>query len=337
MTDDTHTDYEVITKRRRTTYESGAVGTTPRLPKGATKQTAENVYDKEASIEEEEEEVLEEGPALRMPQLAALSDGEGYSAQVKGCNPFTKTNPRFTKCKPCISKIGKGDTCRFVNFRLYRVSAPDSGPWFYPSPIDIVSKDSDFRGRGFDQHFEAKLDVAGKRPTQTLALNIPNRHVLKTTNADELYILKTTAGVLQGIIDHELIVLGYTKTGEKKANGSQLLEPFYRPPSKDSAVVVRQLCDECLTSIFNTYYSCSHCARELCAACYETLKDTVHEAAASVLANQSKPWRAFLSCGLIRSGIFHCKSQFLIMSKLTLQELIGMRKCTEIVLQKFQG
>ncbi|KAJ3135049.1 hypothetical protein HK100_003065 [Physocladia obscura] len=285
------------------------------------------------------EEVILDVP-ISVPQLLSSSDAD-FHIQI-------------------ILKTGKGDVCRFRGFRAFQnsntVEIPKLtyGPWFVrKSETEIVPTvhTQNLKSTLARILAAASATISPDLPNTSLLeesfdIRIPARHTITSNSIHELYILKTTAPVLLSILSEELSIL--------ESNVSSGFPVVYRPPtisfnvqsdlsgfdqdSGDSpvsenedepSVIFRQHCDECLTSIFNTYYVCAVCGKEICNQCFHNLPQVVTNfLLASVIgANKNNS----LAC-CIRKVAVHVKKQFMLVGKIPKVELEAMKNIAELVI-----
>ncbi|KAI8841032.1 hypothetical protein BJ741DRAFT_595089 [Chytriomyces cf. hyalinus JEL632] len=252
-----------------------------------------------------------------LPQVLERSDS--HHLQMGGC--LMRAYKDFNKCKACIRKAGKGDVCRFRGFRVFKQTADglSYGPSFYPAPIDAASLNT-ARSIHIDLDSESNSDVL---------IKVEDRHEIISSSHHEKYILRSTAPVLKTILDFEFDCLNYDPIGKKFTSQSRLA-PFLRPPDNNCA---RHLCDECLTSLFNVYYACSVCAKEICRACYEGLPENTP-------ADDNGAFRAYVSGSrdvlerCFVKGRSHSKLNFLTISKYSADVLSDMYARVQSVLEK---
>ncbi|KAJ3202229.1 hypothetical protein HDU82_007510 [Entophlyctis luteolus] len=178
-----------------------------------------------------------------------------YVLQPCGCNSGQQSS--FPKCRPCITKGGNGDTCRFKNLRVFKKKSKklEYGPWFADaSSLERISDEP------VESSLEDLISLKSAQETESILLDIPERHKISTSTGNETYILHTTAPVLRSLIISELQIIS-SFPSEKT-----LLRPLLQ--GEKVPTYGRHLCDECSTSLWNSCFICIKCAREVCYDCY---------------------------------------------------------------------
>ncbi|KAJ3061616.1 hypothetical protein HDU98_002448, partial [Podochytrium sp. JEL0797] len=313
------------------------------------------LHDASGAKQEEHQEAPVRAKQIESEQVPLLADNHpAFHLQAARCinKPYKDLHvPNITKYS---------EFCRFNAFRLFRTPSLHYGPWFRPSPVDAPPGNPRLAG----------LDTIACRlanPTDArFEIHVQNRHVVHTTHRDEIYILQNTAKVLVSIIDAELAVLRFDSHGvpirEVEENrGEEVdefeeeqleekgfvecqatmkkpfspLPPFYHPPPPVSAETsFRQLCDDCKTSLFNTYHLCAVCAKEICSDCFATLPPTLQEAQDRLPKSKTM---VLETCGPKQNRKAHSRRQFVVLSKMGVRELVEMRKVAVMVLEMEGG
>ncbi|KAJ1553473.1 hypothetical protein HK405_007804, partial [Cladochytrium tenue] len=189
-----------------------------------------------------------------------------------------------------------GDSCRFSGVRAFVLDAETNGwafgPFFAPerpasacqqSSIDVPQDSQDSLSQG----------AVGRQ------ILVPGRDGVPTTTENEQFIRNKTAQVFVDILERELAHANRTPS-------------FNWPALALRSGESRQLCDNCLTSIFSGYWFCGFCGKELCMDCYESewpLEDAVVRRCASSDRN---------------SFLVHGKPQFLAITKIPREKLSAM-------------
>ncbi|KAJ3089503.1 putative JmjC domain-containing histone demethylation protein 2C [Quaeritorhiza haematococci] len=167
------------------------------------------------------------------------------------------------RCRSCIRK--NGDICRFKNFRAFLEN--DAGTLEY-GPYFVAGCKSDWEnaeepppwacgGRGNKK--PTWYNAAGTISTGATSEAERRRRAnpIATSLENEKYILDVISPAFASLLTEEL-------TFVNTHNPS-----FFRPPPAGA----RQLCDSCLTSIFNVYWICCVCGMEICRDCYDEWDD----------------------------------------------------------------
>ncbi|KAJ3099571.1 hypothetical protein HK100_004868 [Physocladia obscura] len=280
--------------------------------------------------------------AIVLPTLAYVSDPHIH-VQAGGCNTLAYRN--FSKCRSCILKIGKGDTCRFKGFRAFRknLGVLEYGPWFISAKSDVLSEQLTEPLVQIQQPTRLLAAAAAASSSeipsdstllgQNFSIKIPSRHTVSSNPIHELYILKTTAPVLLSILAEELKIF----SSKISCGLPVMFRPAIAnlsPPKKSSSAslesssrntVLRQHCDQCLTSIFNTHYMCAICGKEICAKCFKKLPLKVTDVT-TMISNRVVLFPE--QCG---RGTVHVQKQFILLAKISKEDVEAVVKVAEFV------
>ncbi|KAK9729343.1 hypothetical protein K7432_000386 [Basidiobolus ranarum] len=181
----------------------------------------------------------------------------------------------FEKCRSCIHK--NGDVCRFRDFRVFQETSKDYlvyGPAFQSSTNINKPLARNGRNKEFPQtSIPKELLMLGSR------LSLPPEIGVEHEN----YLRKIIAPSLMTIINREIQFMRD--------------KVYYQ---RATSMGVRQMCDVCLTSIFNGFWLCCVCGMEVCLYCYDEWTTRV---------------------GMCSYKRTHDKSQMIRVSRVSLQEL----------------
>ncbi|KAJ3283979.1 hypothetical protein HK104_010140 [Borealophlyctis nickersoniae] len=187
------------------------------------------------------------------PQQPQQSELKSIQVQEVSCRSTEFKG--YAKCRACIRE--NGDTCRFKNFRAFRMVG---GMLIYGQPFFLAADPGD----------HAPSDEHTATP-ELLAPLIPQR----TTDQHLRYFFKITANAFQNLIGREYDFL------------SRQPVKYCRPPTSG----VRQSCDVCQTSIFNASYMCSLCGTVLCTDCFDGWNEGEPQKPGGVAINMCQYWR----------------------------------------------
>ncbi|KAI0029130.1 hypothetical protein K488DRAFT_16888, partial [Vararia minispora EC-137] len=181
------------------------------------------------------------------------------------------------QCFACVRRRG-GDTCRFQHVRvfLYKDEAPTAEPFITYIHADDIYGD-------FIQSRQPQLDF-------------PHAWNEAMTDAHVARVKTTIAKALMPVLKQELVHL------QDKA--------VWRALEHD----VRATCDTCLTSIFSGTWMCRQCGREVCADCFDRVRQLAPVAAGPLSDGQKN----LLTC--MRSGL-HDADKFQRTSRFTRHQL----------------
>ncbi|KAI9352247.1 hypothetical protein DFJ73DRAFT_642620 [Zopfochytrium polystomum] len=172
----------------------------------------------------------------------------------------------YPQCRSCVMRK-TGDICRFLGVRVFTRRKGQSeytyGPHFLPNREVSLDKFALIAAPDPASSFAVPAseqdDAENERQVR---IGVDGRPHVISTLLNEIYVQEKTAAVCIEILDREI------------AHASRQPVYFWLPRTLWSKVKssssARQLCDECMTSIFCGYWFCGVCGKEICMDCFET-------------------------------------------------------------------
>ncbi|PWN23432.1 hypothetical protein BCV69DRAFT_245147, partial [Microstroma glucosiphilum] len=162
-----------------------------------------------------------------------------YEYQVGDCQRGRWS--RWYKCTHCTARQ-MGDTCRFVNLRIFPLRSLD-GKLIVADPED-----------------DDALDYApffGNELPRKVTFDYPRaKSLFPPASAASISDIKST------------VAISLHQTMKMELDHAARPETLWRNPE----LVIRPQCDFCLTSLFSASYCCRCCGKEYCLECTEALK-----------------------------------------------------------------
>ncbi|RKP24852.1 hypothetical protein SYNPS1DRAFT_29399, partial [Syncephalis pseudoplumigaleata] len=165
----------------------------------------------------------------------------------------------FNRFERCVSCVTRDSGCRFVRVRVFALCPNAVGK----KRTNIVSSDliyGPFFCSAVDEESEGRLmpwsrqDVPRTHDSAMMASTEHDTHARARYpfGSPEQFILGRVAPTVRRLVDRELTFAEHA--------------PCYR---REPLHLQRQLCDACLTNIFNGFWMCSICGLEICMDCYD--------------------------------------------------------------------
>lgn len=198
---------------------SSAPSTTTYPGKAARKKVAQSTFSAARS------------PAAIHGRRFQDDQGVVWELQVGTCQ--AAQNKQWRKCVHCITKRA-GDTCRFVDFRAFRVD---------PHTDQITPPDQN----------RTSLPAFLFSPDSDEVMDLPTARLISTSHLSQVQgdVARALLPVLEAELEH-----------------ARLPNVLRRPREK----TCRQMCEFCATSIFSASWFCRRCGREYCADCKRSIE-----------------------------------------------------------------
>ncbi|KAK9761139.1 hypothetical protein K7432_014169, partial [Basidiobolus ranarum] len=155
----------------------------------------------------------------------------------------------FERCRSCIRK--NGDVCRFRDFRVFQEKSDGQliyGPAFQSSTVMMQLPAQNGRNKGTSKSTHKPSSIPKELFLLGSRLSLPTEVWMEHEN----YLRKIIAPSLLEIVNREINFMCNVT--------------YYQ---RATPMGVRQMCDVCLTSIFNGFWLCCVCGVEICLYCYD--------------------------------------------------------------------
>ncbi|TPX66285.1 hypothetical protein SpCBS45565_g04598 [Spizellomyces sp. 'palustris'] len=162
-----------------------------------------------------------------------VHDRTDLDLQVQAFSCKTGKYGRYDRCRPCLAK--KGEPCRFQGMRAFRMKdkIPIEDPYFFSDkPMDDVNVPS-----------------------------IPQPGSFPPLSDATAYKLCSSYTAFRECIGRELAHITAYASGNRTTASLHCI--------KHPIPFTRQTCDICEQGIYNTYYMCTICGRDMCLLCVE--------------------------------------------------------------------